>query len=90
MIYGYDTKVVNEYGLRQMREISISLSPKGLRALADFLLEAANELESAKSRLEAANEPESAESRNWHRHSPSSVHQEVGCDIVIVREPAQG
>jgi hypothetical protein len=37
MIYGYESRTVNESGLKQMREISLAVSADDLRELADFL-----------------------------------------------------
>jgi hypothetical protein len=39
MIYGYDTRTVNVYGLREMCEVSITAKPALLRSLAKFLEE---------------------------------------------------
>lgn len=46
MIYGYSKKVVNEYGLLQMREVSFAMSPTKLRVVATFLARVAEQLES--------------------------------------------
>jgi len=71
MIYGYDSRTINEYGLKQLKEISIAVSPDVLRALAEFLSHAADELEQA-------------ESGSWHRHVPSALQKGIGCDVVIL------
>ena len=71
MIYGYDSRTVNEYGLRQMREISVAAQPNALRELAGFFLQCADELETATS-------------GHWHRHASASLQREVGCDVVVL------
>ena len=70
MIYGYDAKTVNEYGLKEMKEVSILATPDSLRDLAAFLLLAAEEMEQASS-------------DNWHSHAPAALNQELGCEIVV-------
>ncbi len=76
MIYGYDSHTVNEYGLKQMREISLALSADDLRQLADFLQNSADELEGAA--------PE-----HWHRHIPDSLRRSVGCDVIVFTNQPQ-
>jgi len=71
MIYGYDSQTINEYGLKQMREISIAADAGALRELAEFISECADELESAVS-------------RHWHRHAPASLQRGVGCDVIVI------
>ena len=71
MIYGYDSRTVNEYGLKQLREISIAVSPNDLRGLAEFLRDAADELEGATS-------------DHWHRHMPTPLQRKLGCDVVVL------
>jgi hypothetical protein len=71
MIYGYDVRTVNEYGLKQMREVSIHAAPKALRDLAAFLVESAAELEKG------------PKHSNWHRHHGSDLKQLLGCDVVV-------
>jgi hypothetical protein len=71
MIYGYDSRTLNDYGLKQLREISLAMSSRDLRDLADFLREAAEELEGASS-------------AHWHLHAPDSLQRKVGCDVVIL------
>ena len=75
MIYGYDSRAINEFGLKQMREISVSVSPEVLRELAGFLSDAADELEGAVS-------------DHWHRHASDDLQRKVGCDLIILnRKP---
>jgi len=71
MIYGYESRIVNEYGLKQMREISVATRPDALRDLARFLLQCADELETAAS-------------GHWHRHASASLQREIGCDVVVL------
>ena len=73
MIYGYDSRTVNEFGLKEMREVSISASPDAIRELARFLMQCADELESAIS-------------PHWHRHAPESIQRVVGCDVIVLNE----
>ena len=76
MIYGYESRTVNEHGLKQMREVSISASPDDLRKIAAFLAETADELDAHRV------------SAQWHRHSPAELREAIGCD-VIVASPAK-
>jgi hypothetical protein len=71
MIYGYDSRTINEYGLKQLREISLAVSPDNLRELAEFLRESADELEGASS-------------AHWHRHMPDALRRKVGCDVIVL------
>jgi hypothetical protein len=84
MIYGYDVRTVNEYGLKQMDAISIHAHSNRLRSLGEFLLEVAAELESKST------------SANWHRHLPKELCEALGCDVIVnggpgsEPEPSQG
>lgn len=71
MIYGYDSRTLNEYGLKQLREISLAMSPQDIRELASFLQEAAEELEGASS-------------GHWHLHAPDALRRKVGCDVIVL------
>jgi hypothetical protein len=71
MIYGYDSRTINEYGLKQMREVSVSVDPDDLRALAEFLTDAADELEGGVS-------------GHWHKHAPDSLRRRLGCDFIVL------
>jgi hypothetical protein len=71
MIYGYDSRTINEYGLKQLREVSFAMSPDDLRELADFLRETAEELEGVSS-------------DHWHRHAPDALQRKVGCDVIVL------
>lgn len=71
MIYGYDSRTVNGYGLKQMREVSLAVPSPVLRDLAIFLQQAADELEIDSS-------------RHWHKHLPSTLATELGCDVVVI------
>lgn len=71
MIYGYDSRTENEYGLKQLREISFAVSPDDLRELANFLMKTAEELEGTVS-------------GHWHRHLPDSLRRKVGCDVIVL------
>jgi hypothetical protein len=70
MIYGYDSGVLNEDGLKQMREISIASGADNLRELAAFLLQAADDMEQAKS-------------AQWHRHVLEALQQALKCDVIV-------
>ena len=72
VIYGYDVKTLNEFGLKEMKEISVAATPALLREFADFLLLAAKQMELASS-------------ENWHVHSPAKLSQAMGCEIVVLR-----
>ncbi len=71
MIYGYDSQTLNEYGLKQLREISLAVSPEDLRELANFLQDSADELEGAVS-------------GHWHRHLPDALRRRLGCDVIVL------
>jgi hypothetical protein len=71
MIFGYDSRPINNYGLKQMNEISIEASPDALRALAQFLAEAAEDLPQAMS-------------DQWHRHIPQELQRALGCDVIVL------
>jgi hypothetical protein len=73
MIYGYGGAAINEYGLREMREVSLAAPDAALRELARFIAKCADEAEKAKS-------------INWHRHSPESLAKDLGCDVIVLRE----
>lgn len=75
MIFGYDSKVVNEFGLKQMREVSLQIPAADLRELAKFLSKSADELELA-------------ESPSWHRHLPEALRQKLGCDVIVLNADA--
>jgi hypothetical protein len=73
MIYGYVDQIVNEqFGLAQMREVSIAAPPDSLRALAEFLQTAANDLDA---------EPRSV---LWHLHLPDELRRSIGCDVIVL------
>jgi hypothetical protein len=74
MICGYDTRTVNEYGLREMCEVSITAKPVLLRSLAKLMEDAASEMESAGA---AVIHP------NWHRHLPDALKRELGYDVIV-------
>lgn len=71
MIYGYERQTVNEYGLKEMREISVAASSGALRELASFILEKADEVENVTS-------------IQWHRHIPELLAEQLGCDFIIL------
>lgn len=73
MIYGYDydSRTLNEYGLKQLREISIAVTPEDLRELAAFLQDSAEELTGAAS-------------SHWHRHMPDALRRRIGCDVIVL------
>jgi hypothetical protein len=71
MIYGYESRTLDEHGLKQMREISLEVRPDTLRELSKFLMECADELETAVS-------------DHWHRHTSAALQREVGCDVIVL------
>jgi hypothetical protein len=70
MIYGYDSRPVDEHGLKQMREIHLALRPHELRALSEFLADAATELEGAASAA-------------WHLHAPDELSRSLGGSVIV-------
>jgi hypothetical protein len=42
MIYGYSRRVVNEYGLMEMREITFAETPEDLRTIGEYLVQMAD------------------------------------------------
>jgi hypothetical protein len=75
MVYGYETRTLNEYGLKEMREVTFSTRPDTLRAIAQFLVEAAAQLES---------QPMSP---NWHRHVSPAIARSLCCDVIVIEMP---
>ncbi|MBA3316303.1 MAG: hypothetical protein M3552_12670 [Planctomycetota bacterium] len=75
MIYGYGGKSLNEYGLTEMREVSLSATPIQLRQIATHLLDAADELD------------RQTVSAHWHRHLPKQVCESLGCDVIVASPP---
>ena len=73
MIHGYDTGAINDFGLRRMREVSITAEPSLLRSLAKFMTDVATEMESRATLIHP----------NWHRHLPNALKQELGCDVIV-------
>jgi hypothetical protein len=47
VVYGYGGDAINEHGLREMREVSLFATVDTLRELASFILDTADELQSA-------------------------------------------
>jgi len=43
--YGYIKKKINDDGLLELKEVAIQTAPKHLRAIAAFMIKAANEIE---------------------------------------------
>ena len=74
MIYGYDTRTVNESGLQEMGEVSIRAEPSLLRSLARHIDHVASEMESAGA---------SVVHPHWHRHLPDALKRELGCDVIV-------
>jgi hypothetical protein len=82
MIYGYSAREVNEYGLLEMKEITISALPAVLRDISKFLADAADLMEIGG--FEACS----------HRHIQSAIpdwdHRFPDTDIVVIApKPAQ-
>lgn len=72
MVFGYADRTVNEFGLQQMCEVSITASADNLGELAKFINEAARELERA-------------DGENAHRHLPELLRSRLQCDFIINR-----
>jgi hypothetical protein len=67
--YGYQRAVVDpEYGLLELREVSLDLSPDGLRRLAAFLRDCADRAEAGDLRSDHVHIEEF--DRAWKRESP--------------------
>lgn len=73
MVYGYDELQVNEWGLKQMREVTFSIPSSTLRKVAAFLMSAADEMDAAEPSIQ------------WHRHVPTPLKLEVGCDVIVTQ-----
>ncbi|MBI1372199.1 MAG: hypothetical protein GC159_05485 [Phycisphaera sp.] len=76
MIYGYDVQVINEHGLKQMREISIEADAPTLRELAAFLGSVADEMDAS-----------THISPHWHRHAPAKLAEQLGGDFIVAHGP---
>lgn len=76
MIYGYESQTLSEYGLKRMREISLSASPAILRELAAFL-------------LQTADDAEKAASDHWHRHVSKTISDGLECDFIVLKQVAE-
>lgn len=73
MIYGYESRTVNEYGLKQLREVSFAASPQTLRELSAFFLEVAQEMED-----------QGALGQQWHRHISRKLEKRIGAQVVVL------
>ena len=75
-LFGYTGEVLNEYGLQEISSLSIQGSPAELETFADFLKDAASQLELA-------------ESPNGHLHMETAVagwrNGPEHPDIVVVQ-----
>jgi hypothetical protein len=76
MIYGYDSRTINQYGLKEMREISLSAGPAVLRDLARFLMQCADDLETG--------------SVHSHRHVSAGLQRDIGCDVIVLNIKPEG
>jgi hypothetical protein len=78
MIYGYGDKVLNEYGLLELREVTFAASPDTLREIASFLTSMADLLEAGTFRI-------------THRHIGSVVSdwgkRFPGKDVIVIPPP---
>lgn len=72
MLYGYVSDQLNPDGLFRMKEVTVSASPCVLRDLAQFVLDAADELE------------HEHKSNQWHRHAPSALQKMLGCEFIVL------
>lgn len=75
MIYGYPAKEVNEFGLLEIREISISAPPAVLREMSRFLADMADVMEAGGFDACSHRHIQSV-IRDWDRRFP-------GKDIVV-------
>lgn len=71
MIYGYCKQRENDDGPEEMKEVCIAASAKTLRAIASFLIRAAEELEAKDVSV------------HWHRHVDEDIRDSLGCELVV-------
>ena len=75
MIYGYSRRVVDEaHGLLELKEITFDLEPSELRAIASFLVSAAEQIESGA--MASSHVHIESESSGWDRDS-------AGADVIV-------
>jgi hypothetical protein len=65
--FGYSSRVVNEYELHQLSEVTFDMSVANLRRIGTFL-------------SECADRAESGEWRSSHAHIPAPWNE---CDIIV-------
>ena len=76
MFYGYSVRQVNQYGLLELREVSLDAPAEALREIARFLHEMAD-LMDAGGFVRCSHRHLSIEHRDWGRKFP-------GYDIVVL------
>ncbi|MCY1015538.1 hypothetical protein [Pyxidicoccus sp. MSG2] len=83
MIYGYSNRTLNEYGLQELREVTLSMTPAQLRQVASFLTEMANQMETG-----------ALQGANAHRHlttvNPGWMKEHPSADIIVTPARAKG
>jgi len=82
MLYGYGCKVLNEWGLQEMKEITLAASPDELREIASFLEKAAALMESGEFRS-CSHLHISSVADDWNRRFPNK-------DIIVTPPPEEG
>ncbi len=77
MVYGYSNGTVNEFGLHELREVTLVMTPSQLRQVADFLLEMAKQMEAGVLRGEHAHCHLTTMNPAWKEEHPSA-------DLIVV------
>jgi hypothetical protein len=76
MLYGYSVNEINEFGLLELREVSLSASPAVLRQIAKFLLDSAALIEAGQIGPSAHRHIQSVIA-DWDRRFPDK-------DIIVI------
>ncbi len=74
MLYGYSRRVINRYGLRELKEVTFQASPDDLRRIATFLTDAASQIEAGTAKTDHLHL--SIEDAGWGK-----MHPEM--DVVV-------
>ena len=74
--FGYSNRVVNEYGLHELSEVTFDLPLLDLRRIAAFLLDCADAAESGKW-------------QNSHRHIQDHDPTWSECDVIAIHPSAE-
>jgi hypothetical protein len=77
MIYGYSHRVLNDYGLLEMKEVTFALDAQRLRVVGQFLLDMAREMESG-SFDKHSHRHLTTTNPGWNKESPIA-------DVIVAR-----